>query len=153
VEFDDDARIWELLAPWMTPDDGAIVRHAVYEFRARVAATTRVGRVLLIGDAAHTMPPFMAQGLCSGVRDAITLAWRLDLLLRGMADERLLDSYAAERRPQLEVAVNLSVEMGRVSCTLDAGAAAERDAALRALDAPPAIELPPLTAGLLSTAG
>jgi 2-polyprenyl-6-methoxyphenol hydroxylase-like FAD-dependent oxidoreductase/catechol 2,3-dioxygenase-like lactoylglutathione lyase family enzyme len=149
-DFEDPARIWELLAPWMAPADATIVRQAVYEFRGRVAETTRRGRVLLIGDAAHTMPPFMGQGLCCGVRDAVTLTWRLDLLLRGVADDGMLDAYAAERRPQAEWIVNLSTEMGRVSCVLDAAAATERDAALRAADAPPPIDLPPLQAGLLA---
>ena len=127
-----------------------IVRHAVYEFRGRLAETMRAGRVLLAGDAAHTMPPFMGQGLCSGVRDAANLAWRLDLVLRGVADERLLDGYTAERSPQNEWIVNLSTEMGRVSCTLDPQAAAERDAALRAADAPPPLALPPLQDGTLA---
>ena len=108
----------------------------------------RAGRALLVGDAAHTMPPFMGQGMCSGIRDAAALTWRLDLILRGLADDRLLDSYTEERRPQNEWIVNLSTEMGRVSCVLDANAAAERDAALRAADAPPEIMLPGLAGGL-----
>jgi 2-polyprenyl-6-methoxyphenol hydroxylase-like FAD-dependent oxidoreductase len=62
----------------------------------------------------------MGQGLCSGIRDAVGLAWRLDLILRGESDERLLDSYSTERRAQSEWIVNLSTEMGRVACVLDA---------------------------------
>ena len=110
----------------------------------------RAGRVLLAGDAAHTMPPFMGQGLCSGVRDAANLAWRLDLVLRGRRPTTLLDGYTAERKPHDEWIVNLSTEMGRVSCTLDPQAAAERDAALRATDAPPPLALPPLETGTLA---
>ena len=149
-DFRDEARVWELLAPWMTPDDGRIVRHAVYEFRARLAETMRAGRALLAGDAAHTMPPFMGQGLCSGIRDAANLAWRLDLILRGLATDELLDSYTPERRAQNAWIVNFSAEMGRVSCVLDAAAAAERDAALRAAEAPPPVGLPPLEGGLIA---
>ena len=143
--------MWSLLAPWFTPADGTLVRQAVYEFRGRLASTMRADRALLAGDAAHTMPPFMGQGLCSGVRDAANVAWRLDLILRGLADDRLLDGYTTERRPQNEWIVNLSTEMGRVSCTLDARAAADRDAALRAADAPPTLGLPPLQEGTLAT--
>ena len=151
-DFADQARVWELLAPWFTPADGSLVRHTVYEFRGRLAETMRAGRVLLAGDAAHTMPPFMGQGLCSGVRDAANVAWRLDLVLRGLAGERLLDGYTAERRPQNEWIVTLSTEMGRVSCQLDPAAAAERDAVLRAAGAPPPLALPPLQDGTLATA-
>jgi 2-polyprenyl-6-methoxyphenol hydroxylase-like FAD-dependent oxidoreductase/catechol 2,3-dioxygenase-like lactoylglutathione lyase family enzyme len=147
-DFADEARIWELLEPWTTPADGRIVRSAVYEFRGRLAQTMRSGRALLAGDAAHTMPPFMGQGLCSGVRDATALAWKLDLILRGLADDRLLDSYTAERRPQNEFIVSFSTEMGRVSCVLDEAAARDRDAMLRASESPPAPGLPGLAGGV-----
>jgi hypothetical protein len=149
-DFADDARVWEMLAPWFTPEDGAIVRHTVYEFRGRLAQAMRAGRALLVGDAAHTMPPFMGQGLCSGVRDASNVAWRLDLVLRGLADDRVLDGYTTERRPQNEWIVTLSTEMGRVSCELDPAAAAERDRTLRAAEAPPPFGLPPLQDGTLA---
>jgi 2-polyprenyl-6-methoxyphenol hydroxylase-like FAD-dependent oxidoreductase len=147
-DWADERRVWQLLEPWTTPADGLIIRSAVYEFRARLTPTMRAGRALLAGDAAHTMPPFMGQGLCSGIRDAAALTWRLDLILRGLAGDRLLDSYTEERRPQNEWIVNLSTEMGRVSCTLDPQAAAERDAALRTAGAAPEIMLPGLAAGL-----
>jgi 2-polyprenyl-6-methoxyphenol hydroxylase-like FAD-dependent oxidoreductase len=149
-DFADEARVWPLLEPWFGPEDGTIVRHTVYEFRGRLAETMRAGRALLAGDAAHTMPPFMGQGLCSGVRDAASLAWRLDLMLRDVAGDELLDTYTTERRAQNEWIVNLSTEMGRVSCTLDPQAAAERDAALRTAGAPPPLALPPLADGAVA---
>jgi 3-(3-hydroxy-phenyl)propionate hydroxylase/flavoprotein hydroxylase len=149
ADFESPARAWELLAPWFTPADGTLTRHAVYEFRSMLAERMRDGRALLVGDAAHLTPPFLGQGLCSGLRDAANVAWKLDLVLRGVAEEALLDTIEAERQPQNEWVINLAVELGRVLCELDAGLAAERDAALRAAGAPPAPEFAPLTGGLL----
>ena len=138
ADFEDPARAWELLAPWFTPADGTLMRHAVYEFRSMLAERMRDGRALLVGDAAHLTPPFLGQGLCSGLRDAANVAWKLDLVLRGVADESLLDTVEPERQPQNEWVIALAVELGRVLCQLDADVAAERDAALRAAGAPPA---------------
>ena len=146
-DFDDPARVWKLLAPYMAPEDGTLVRKAVYEFRSLHAQTMRDRRVLLAGDAAHLMPPFMGEGLCSGLRDANNLAWRLNHILRGVADDGLLSSYTPERRHQNEAMIRTSVEMGRVSCTLDPDAAAARHAALRSGAVPPPPPVPGIGPG------
>ena len=55
------------------------------------------GRVLFAGDAAHGVSPFGARGANSGVQDADNLGWKLDLVLRGVAPQALLDTYGPER--------------------------------------------------------
>lgn len=102
------------------------------------------------------MPPFAGQGMCSGIRDVSNLAWKLDLVLGGRADERLLDSYTIERRGHTKAAVVASVKLGRVICVTDAAAAADRDAAIRAngggrRTSPP--EATPLVTGLIQPGG
>lgn len=134
------------------PDDVEILRNIVYVFSARMAKTWRHGNVFLAGDAAHTMPPYMGQGACSGMRDGITLAWKLDLVLSGKASERLLDSYEQERRPHANAIQEISVALGRIANTLDKEEAAARDLAFRAGDAPPPPPFPTLTAGVIATA-
>ena len=103
-------------------------RHAVYTFRACWADRWRRGRILLAGDAAHLMPPFAGQGMCSGMRDAANLAWKLDLILAHGAPEELLDSYESERSPHAKQTIEFSVALGRVIRTADPAEAAERDA-------------------------
>jgi pentachlorophenol monooxygenase/3-(3-hydroxy-phenyl)propionate hydroxylase len=87
--------------------DYEIVWRSVYRFHSRCVDRMRVGRVLLAGDCAHLMAPFGARGLNSGVADADNAAWKLAFVLRGWADDRLLDSYGVERlaaaRENLEV--------------------------------------------------
>jgi 3-(3-hydroxy-phenyl)propionate hydroxylase len=70
---------------------------SLYRFQSRRLQRFRHGRVLFAGDAAHQMSPFGARGGNSGVQDADNLGWKLDLVLRGLAPERLLDSYDIER--------------------------------------------------------
>lgn len=70
-----------------------------WQATALVAERMRAGRVLLLGDAAHTAPPAGAFGLNLAVQDAHNLAWKLAAVLGGAAGPALLDSYEAERLP------------------------------------------------------
>ncbi len=136
-------RAWQLLAAWgRTPENTELERHAVYTFAARWAEQWNRGRLLLAGDAAHLMPPFAGQGMCSGLRDAANLSWKLDRVLSGISDAALLDSYTSERSVHLQHAIAMSVELGRVICVLDEQQAAERDARMIAGGADPARVLP-----------
>jgi 2-polyprenyl-6-methoxyphenol hydroxylase-like FAD-dependent oxidoreductase len=130
--LDTDAATWELLAPWgFDPTNATLTRHARYTFRARWATRWRAGRILLAGDAAHQMPPFLGQGLNSGIRDAANLAWRLALVAGDAAPDALLDDYATERCDQVATIVAETVAMGELICTTDAQDAARRDERLK----------------------
>jgi 3-(3-hydroxy-phenyl)propionate hydroxylase len=113
-EMVEPARVWRLLEPWLTIDDADLVRAVVYRFHATVADSMRSGRIFLAGDAAHQMPPFLGQGLCSGIRDAANLAWKLRLVDDGLADDGLLDTYGEERLPHAAGVVAHAVDTGRL---------------------------------------
>ena len=122
---------WQLLKPFnVRPDNSALERQAVYRFRASWADQWHRGRVLLAGDAAHSMPPFTGQGMCSGIRDVVNLTWKLDLVLRGVASDSLLDTYTEERLPHVRETVQTAVALGRIVCVTEKTAAAHRDATL-----------------------
>jgi 3-(3-hydroxy-phenyl)propionate hydroxylase len=57
------------------------------------------------------------QGLCSGLRDAANLAWKMKRVLQGAANDSLLDSYQPERDPHVRAIIGLAIGMGRVVCT------------------------------------
>lgn len=72
---------------------------APVELRRAQADTYRRGRILLAGDAAHVHSPAGAQGMNTGLQDAVNLGWKLALVATGVADSRLLDTYQSERWP------------------------------------------------------
>ena len=131
------------------PDDAEIIRQPVYTFEARQADRFRSGRVSLVGDAAHTMPPFMGQAMCPGMRDAANLAWKLDLVLRGAARDALLDTYETERSPHAFDWMMISLEAGKVPCTLDPELARQRDERFKTAWLPPMPDFPKLVSGVL----
>jgi 2-polyprenyl-6-methoxyphenol hydroxylase-like FAD-dependent oxidoreductase len=136
-ELEHEHVAWQLLAPWVKPEQATIVRHKVYTFRSLLANSWRKGRMLIAGDAAHVMPPFMGQGMCAGLRDDWNLAWKLGLVLDGRASDALLDTYQPERRPHVSDVIDLSMFLGKIICIPDAQKAAERDEAFFSGKVPP----------------
>ena len=80
-------------------DDHEIeIKHVLpWALISEVADRYRVGRVFLVGDAAHRFPPTGGLGLNTGLQDAHNLAWKIAAVERGWASARLLDSYHTER--------------------------------------------------------
>ena len=153
-QVSDDGFIEKLLEPWNVKGAVRVERKAVYTFRARIAEKWRHGRILLAGDAAHQTPPFAGQGMCSGLRDAANLAWKLAAVVKDDARDTLLDTYQPEREPNLRATIDMAIMMGRMVCTTSKWSALLRDmkfSLARLLgklpDAPPAY--PPISAGVI----
>ncbi|HKP71233.1 MAG TPA: FAD-dependent monooxygenase [Pyrinomonadaceae bacterium] len=79
---------------------------STYKVHTRHAERFREGRCFLAGDAAHIHTPAGAQGMNTGIQDGYNLAWKLALVLRGDADEKILDSYNEERLPNAKALLN-----------------------------------------------
>ncbi|WP_321853264.1 MULTISPECIES: bifunctional 3-(3-hydroxy-phenyl)propionate/3-hydroxycinnamic acid hydroxylase MhpA [Burkholderia] len=118
------------LSKFVDPDQFVVKRKLVYTFNALIAAKWRVGRVLLAGDAAHMTPQFMGQGASSGVRDAYNLGWKLDLVLRGVAGDAMLDTYQSERHAHAKAMIDISVLLKNVVSARNPLATLVRDTSL-----------------------
>jgi 2-polyprenyl-6-methoxyphenol hydroxylase-like FAD-dependent oxidoreductase len=70
-----------------------------WQSTADIAERFREGRIFLAGDAAHVMPPYGGFGGNTGIHDAHNIAWKLALVLKGIAGPELLSTYDPERRP------------------------------------------------------
>jgi putative polyketide hydroxylase len=77
--------------------DLEIIEAAAWQPYEQVADQFQCGRVFLVGDSGHTMPPFKAGGANTAIQSAHNLAWKLAAVLGGTADAALLASYHAER--------------------------------------------------------
>ncbi|UOT08508.1 bifunctional 3-(3-hydroxy-phenyl)propionate/3-hydroxycinnamic acid hydroxylase (plasmid) [Rhodococcus opacus] len=152
-DFTDEAVIWELLSPWVTPDDVELLRTPVYTFKDYLAHDWHCGRVFIAGDAAHSMWPYAAEGMCSGLRDATALAWRLDLALRSLAGPGLFDSYVKDRKPNVRAWIDISRIIGKLCVETDPDKSAANMAAMRQWrDDPstaPALPVPSLPTGFV----
>ncbi len=151
------AHVWPRVRQYLQEDDADLIRAVNYVFRSRIMKTWQQSRVFLAGDAAHEMPPFLGQGMCSGIRDSHNLAWKFDMVLRGLATEALLDTYQAEREPHVRFITEKAIELGRIQTLRDPDAARARDERLlaqrRANQAPAKLRLPGLQDGLVVNNG
>ncbi len=151
AEMEKPETAWKILKQYhdVGPDDIEIIRQTVYTFECRMAQGWRKGNAFLGGDAAHTMPPYLGQGACSGIRDAANIAWKLDLVLRGATAPAILDSYEAERRSHVANMMKTAVMLGKVANTHSRAIAFVRDLAFRFKLVPPPPPFPPFSAGLI----
>jgi putative polyketide hydroxylase len=79
--------------------DTEIIEVAAWQPYEQVADQLQCGRVFLVGDCGHTMPPFKAGGANTAIQSAHNLAWKLAAVLNGTADPALLSTYHVERHP------------------------------------------------------
>ena len=115
-DFRGMAALSPLIAPWTSRVDESqleIFRVAEYTFRAKIADHWRNGNTFLLGDAAHLTPPFVGQGLCAGLRDAMNLSWKLAGVINGTLDPAVLDTYEQERKPHARSMIGLALMVGR----------------------------------------
>jgi 2-polyprenyl-6-methoxyphenol hydroxylase-like FAD-dependent oxidoreductase len=111
------------------------------EFRIahRIADRFRLGRAFLAGDAAHVHSPAGGQGMNTGLQDAVNLAWKLALAVRGEGGEELLDSYELERRPVAARVVRQTDRLTRMATTRSPLTQHARNVALLAAGRVPAV--------------
>lgn len=114
AEVESETRVRELLAQFGPDAEAPINRICAYTFHARIADHWRLGRVFIVGDAAHLTPPFAGQGMNTGLRDAANLAWKLAAVVRGQLGEKILDTYQGERRDHAWAMIRLAMTMGFV---------------------------------------
>jgi 3-(3-hydroxy-phenyl)propionate hydroxylase len=79
------------------------------------------------------MPPFLGQGMCSGIKDAANLSWKLDFVLRGFATDSLLNTYESERKPYVEKVIESDLWLSNMIQTTNPETAMQRDQHLSSL--------------------
>lgn len=85
-----------------------------YTFHVRRATQWRMGRVFLLGDAAHIMPAFAGAGMASAIRDTFNLVWKVKAVIDGRASESLLDTYEEEREPHAAAITKYAEKLGKI---------------------------------------
>ncbi|MFV2197514.1 FAD-dependent monooxygenase [Nocardiopsis sp. LOL_012] len=103
----------------------------VFTAHVRSADTYARGRVFLVGDAAHAMSPSGAQGLNTGIQDAVNLGWKLAGVAGGRYRPHLLSSYDTERRPAVDQVAGLSTRLARIGLYSRRSQTLVRDTAYR----------------------
>lgn len=116
------------------PHDYEISSIGDWVMSAQIALRYRAGRVFLVGDAGHRFPPTGGLGLNTGVEDVENLIWKLNAVIRGKAEDALLDSYEVECRPiairNTQQSVKNNERMQIIETQLQAGV---NDVALRSV--------------------
>ncbi|KAI0198255.1 FAD binding domain-containing protein [Astrocystis sublimbata] len=117
ADFDEKAAIAEAVAAVkpFTLDFEKVDWWTIYTVGQRVAKHFSVhNRVFLVGDACHTHSSGAAQGMNTGIHDAVNLCWKLSYVLRGLASPELLKTYEMERRPNVLKLIQYDADISRL---------------------------------------
>jgi 3-(3-hydroxy-phenyl)propionate hydroxylase len=154
-----EAHVKSLISRWYDVSKFNITRLSPYTFYAGTVDTWRKGRLVLSGDAAHLTPPWAGQGLNSGLRDVVNLLFKLDLILKGKANEKLLDTYQTERLEPALYSIKGAIRSGKMVAIKNPIVRMLRDALYRISDKSESlknflltrviIDRPPYKAGLI----
>jgi len=135
-EFLKSKTIWNFLSKWIEKKSAKIERSQLYTFRSILKKKWFKNRVILAGDSAHLSPPFLGQGMCAGIRDVASLAWRLN----GYASNKLsaddLINYQAERFPHVSAFIKLASEVGKIMSNPGLLKKSENSQSMRLFDFP-----------------
>ncbi len=112
VQIASEERIWPIRFRWIGPEDEEPEQRAVYTFGSEFEQTWRKDRLMIAGDAAHFTPPFSGQGIFAGIRDAVILARKLALCVKGTAKSNILESYWEERTPNAGSLIEAAMRLG-----------------------------------------
>ena len=134
-----DEKIRSLIQQVGGSSNAQITRRYIYTFHAALAQTFSKGRVFLLGDASHLMPPFGGQGMNCGLRDAHNLSWKLQMVLQGQASPAILDTYNQERHKHTAQLIWFSKFLGTIIMPTSKVLATLRDGIFLALNTIPAI--------------
>lgn len=113
-EMPEEAEIKSWVKQFIDLDKITFLRIKKYTHLSLITPEWRKNRIFLAGDAAHLMPPFAGQGLCSGVRDAVNLAWKLADVIENKANIELLDCYQIERQALIKHTFNQTLFLNKI---------------------------------------
>lgn len=114
AHYESEENVLQLMSELMNVDGVKIERFVTYTFHALIAEKWQIGRTFLVGDTAHQMPPFLGQGLSSGIRDAANIAWKLIAVIQNGANESLLQTYHEERHPHVYKIMQQAIILGSI---------------------------------------
>ena len=116
-EIQKEEVFFPFIAKYLKNRKFTFTRKAIYTFHSTSVNKWKKNNVFLVGDAAHQMPPFMGQGMNSGMRDVENLLWKLSGVISKKYNQGILNTYETERKYHAEKIIKASIAMGNIIMT------------------------------------
>jgi 3-(3-hydroxy-phenyl)propionate hydroxylase len=130
-DFERKEKVMEVLSNYVDVTALKIWRTATYKHRVTSSKKWKINNIFIAGDSAHRTPPFLGQGLCTGIRDVANLSWKILHTEKFGLNDKILNTYEKERKPHAKVVIKHAKEFGKIIGELNLERAKKRDAILR----------------------